>query len=193
MSTHSAAFFLDRDGVINVDHGHVGSPEQFDWIEGVFDTVRTARAHGYQVIVVTNQAGIAKGKYTEEQFLETNKWMMAQFAAFGAPLTAVYYCPYHPEGLGMYRAASPMRKPAPGMLLQAARDWGLRLSGSLLLGDQETDIEAGKAAGVRATALFAPLGSTDTNADIVVRSHLEVVRWIELMAATHRSESGERP
>jgi D-glycero-D-manno-heptose 1,7-bisphosphate phosphatase len=181
----AGAFFLDRDGVINVDHGHVGSPEQFDWIEGIFDTVRTARKHGYQVIVVTNQAGIAKGKYTEERFLATNEWMMNRFVEEQAPLTAVYYCPYHPEGMGKYRSVSPMRKPAPGMLLQAARDWKLELAESLLLGDQETDIEAGKAAGIRATARFAPSTSIATKADVVVTSHLEAIKWIVQMSVAH--------
>jgi D-glycero-D-manno-heptose 1,7-bisphosphate phosphatase len=193
VSSRAAAFFLDRDGVINVDHGHVGSPERFDWIDGVFDTVRSAREYGYRVIVVTNQAGIAKGKYSEEQFLATNEWMMGRFAAAGAALTAVYYCPHHPDGVGRYRAASPMRKPAPGMLLQAARDWDLQLSDSLLLGDQETDIEAGRAAHVKATALFAPTGATATLADVVLSSHSEVVRWIEQLSASHRTGPREQP
>jgi D-glycero-D-manno-heptose 1,7-bisphosphate phosphatase len=193
VNTQGPAFFLDRDGVINVDHGHVGSPERFDWIDGVFDTVRTAREYGYRVIVVTNQAGIAKGKYTEEQFLATNEWMMSRFAALGAALTAVYYCPYHPDGVGKYRVTSPMRKPAPGMLLQAARDWNIRLSDSLLLGDQETDIEAGRAAGVRATALFGASAGTATRADAVLSSHPEVIRWIERMGTLHRTGPREQP
>lgn len=174
-----AALFLDRDGVINVDHGHVGTPDRFEFIDGIFDLVRVARAHGLLVIVITNQAGIAKGKYTEEQFLATTQWMKERFAAESAPLTDVYYCPFHPEGSGKYRQVSTHRKPAPGMLLQAAREHDIALDRSLLIGDQETDIQAGRAAGVRATALYAPVTPPlSTAADIVVSSLAEGARWI---------------
>lgn len=178
MSTR-AALFLDRDGVINVDRAYVHRVDEFAWIPGVFDTVRAAGRLGLPAIVVTNQAGIARGYYSEDDFGALTRWMEAQFAAAGAPLAAVYYCPYHPEGLPPYNKHSPMRKPQPGMLLQAASDHALDLRRSVLIGDQESDIAAGRAAGLKRTALFAPAGPRPTQADVVLSSHAEACRWLE--------------
>ena len=133
------ALFLDRDGVINVDHAYVHQVDQFDWMPGVFDTVRTAIELGYAVIVVTNQAGIARGYYDEKQFHALTDWMKTAFREAGAPLTEVYFCPYHPDGQAPYNVVSEFRKPAPGMLLQAAREHDIDLADSLLIGDQATD------------------------------------------------------
>lgn len=177
MSTR-AALFLDRDGVINVDRAYVHRVDEFAWIPGVFDTVRVAGELGLAVIVVTNQAGIARGYYSEPDFRALTGWMESEFAAAGAPLTAVYYCPYHPDGLPPYNTTSPMRKPEPGMLLQAASDHALDLRRSLLIGDQESDIDAGRAAGLMRTALFAPGGPRPTRADVVLSSHAEACRWL---------------
>jgi len=173
-----AALFLDRDGVINVDRAYVHRVDEFAWIPGVFDTVGAAGRLGLAVIVVTNQAGIARGYYSEDDFRTLTDWMKAEFAAAGAPLAAVYYCPYHPEGLPPYNTHSPMRKPQPGMLLQAASDHALDLRRSLLIGDQESDIAAGRAAGLMRTALFAPEGPRPTQADVVLSSHAEACRWL---------------
>ena len=174
-----AALFLDRDGVINVDRAYVHRIEEFVWIPGVFDTVRAAARLGLAVIVVTNQAGIARGHYSEQDFRSLTDWMQARFTAAGAPLTAVYYCPCHPDGLPPYNTISPMRKPEPGMLLQAAREHALELPRSVLIGDQESDIAAGRAAGLLRTALFAPSGPRPTQADAVLASHAEACRWLD--------------
>jgi len=136
------ALFLDRDGVINIDQGYVHRVDQFVWIPGVFDTARTANRLGLAVIVATNQAGIARGYYSERQFQELTDWMKAQFAAADAPLAGVYYCPYHPDGLPPYDKDSPFRKPGTGMLVQAAAEHGLDLAASVLIGDRESDIAA---------------------------------------------------
>jgi D-glycero-D-manno-heptose 1,7-bisphosphate phosphatase len=175
-----AALFLDRDGVINVDAGYVFRQEEFEWIPGVFETALTARELGLEVVVATNQAGIARGYYTEEQFAVITAWMRAEFERHGAPLTAVYYCPYHPEGIGRYRKASPDRKPAPGMLLAAARDLSLDLGASVLLGDKETDIAAAHAAGLRASGLLhlSPDPIQNSAADAVLRSHADAQAWL---------------
>jgi len=173
-----AALFLDRDGVINEDRAYVHRVDEFAWIPGVFETVRVAGELGLAVIVVTNQAGIARGYYSESDFRSLTHWMEGQFAVAGAPLTGVYYCPYHPDGLPPYNTTSPMRKPEPGMLLQAASDHVLDLRRSLLIGDQESDIAAGRAAGLRRTALFAPAGPRPTQADVVLSSHAEACRWL---------------
>jgi len=173
-----AALFLDRDGVINVDRAYVHRIDEFVWIPGVFETVRVAAERGLAVIVVTNQAGIARGYYSEGDFRSLTDWMQGQFAAAGAPLTGVYYCPHHPDGLPPYNTHSPMRKPEPGMLLQAAREHALDLRRSVLIGDQESDISAGRAAGLKQTVLFAPAGPRPTRADAVLASHAEVCRWL---------------
>lgn len=149
------ALFLDRDGVINVDHGHVHRFEDFQFIPGIFSLVRHGRKLGYRIIVVTNQAGIGRGCYSEAQFLALTDWMKSRFQEEGASLDAVYHCPHHPEhGIGEYRQDSPDRKPGPGMLLRSASDWLLDLSRSVLVGDRATDIQAAVAAGVPHRFLF---------------------------------------
>lgn len=143
------ALFLDRDGVINVDHGYVCKPENFDFIDGVFDLVAAANARGYLVVVVTNQAGIGRGYYTESDFHVLMNWVRAQFAAHGACIDAVYFSPFHPEhGIGDYRCDSDCRKPGPGMFLKAQKDLSIDLGRSVLVGDKLSDMQAGQAAGV---------------------------------------------
>jgi D-glycero-D-manno-heptose 1,7-bisphosphate phosphatase len=143
------ALFLDRDGVINIDYGYVHRDEDFQFIDGIFDLVNAANQSGYLVVVVTNQAGIGRGYYTEEDFFELTEWMCEQFALYDAKIDAVYFCPYHPEyGLGKYRRESKHRKPGPGMLLDAARDLNIDLTRSIIVGDKASDLEAGHRAGV---------------------------------------------
>jgi len=149
------ALFLDRDGVINEDHGYVHKADDFHFIDGIFDLVRHANSSGYAVVVVTNQAGIGRGLYTEAQFLELSTWMRAQFAAHQGRIDAVYHCPHHPEfGLGRYRCDCGSRKPRPGMFLLAARELGLDLERSVMVGDRASDMAAAAAAGVPTRLLF---------------------------------------
>lgn len=143
------ALFLDRDGVINVDYGYVGAKERCEFMPGIFDLAAEANRRGYLVIVVTNQAGIARGYYSEMQFLELMNWMQSEFAARHAKLDAIYYCPHHPEaGIGDYKRVCGCRKPAPGMLLRAARERNIDLRASIFIGDNEIDFQASEAAGV---------------------------------------------
>jgi D-glycero-D-manno-heptose 1,7-bisphosphate phosphatase len=143
------ALFLDRDGVINVDRGYVHSRDDFRFQEGIFDLCRAAQALDYLLVVVTNQAGIARGYYSESEFLELTEWMVAKFAEEEIQITHVYYCPYHPiHGVGAYKCDSADRKPKPGMLLRARADFNVDLGSSVLIGDKLSDIYAGKAAGV---------------------------------------------
>lgn len=145
-----AALFLDRDGVINFDYGYVHRVEDFEFIPGIFDLVRVANQRDYLVIVVTNQAGIGRGFYSEEDFKYITKWMCSQFKINGGCITDVYYCPDHPVfGKGVYKKDSDMRKPGPGMIMKAANDYEIDLSRSVLLGDKETDVKAGLSAGVK--------------------------------------------
>lgn len=149
------ALFLDRDGVINVDRAYVHRPEDFEFIDGIFDLCRRAKQQDYLIFVVTNQAGIARGFYTEDDFLNLTQWMCEAFATAGAAIDRVYFCPFHAEhGIGKYKLDSPFRKPAPGMILQAAQEFNVDLERSVLVGDMETDIQAGVAAGVGCNLLY---------------------------------------
>lgn len=152
----SKALFLDRDGVINVDHGYVCTVERTEFVEGIFELCRAAQMQGYLTVVVTNQSGIARGYYTEQDFLAYMDWMRSEFAARGAPLDAVYYCPHHPMiGEPEYHRDCECRKPKPGMLCRAAHELSLDLAASIMVGDSPTDMEAARAAGVGTCILLA--------------------------------------
>jgi D-glycero-D-manno-heptose 1,7-bisphosphate phosphatase len=155
------ALLLDRDGVINVDHGYVWRIEDFEFMPGVFDLCRAARRLGWRIVVVTNQAGIGRGLYTEADYESLTDWMRGCFAAEGAAIDGVYHCPTHPTaGLGPYRVESAFRKPGPGMILQARTELGLDLARSVLVGDKLSDILAAQAAGV-GCKLFLTHGSSE--------------------------------
>ena len=143
------ALFLDRDGVVNVERGYVHARESFHFREGIYALCRAAQALGYLLIVVTNQAGIARGYYTEREFLDLTEWMTNRFAEQRIQIACVYYCPYHPlHGIGRFKRDSPDRKPKPGMLLRAQADFDLNLASSVLIGDQLSDIRAAQTAGI---------------------------------------------
>jgi len=147
--TVKAAAFLDRDGVINIDRGYVFRREDFEFVPGTLDAARDLKSLGLALVVVTNQSGIARGYYGPEQFHALTDWMKETFAAHGAALDGVYFCPHHPtEGEAPYRQACGCRKPAPGLLLDAARDLGLDLRRSVLFGDKASDLQAALAAGI---------------------------------------------
>jgi D-glycero-D-manno-heptose 1,7-bisphosphate phosphatase len=143
------ALFLDRDGVIDVDTGYVHRVIDFKFIEGIFELTRLAVDKGYLVFVVTNQAGIGRGYYSEADFHVLTKWMLDRFKAEGVVINKVFFSPYHPEyGIGKYKRDDLSRKPNPGMLLQAQREFDLDLNSCVLIGDKSSDIEAGVSAGV---------------------------------------------
>ena len=143
------ALFLDRDGVINHDSGYTSSAENFRFIDGVFDLCHAARQSGYLLIVVTNQAGIGRGYYSEEDFFALTEWMCDRFKVEGAPITDVFYCPFHPEhGFGDYKKESFDRKPNPGMLLRAAEKHGIDMKRSIMIGDKDSDMQAASNASV---------------------------------------------
>lgn len=141
--------FLDRDGVINVNHGHVHKIENFDFIDGVYDLVRRANDLNMPVVIVTNQGGIGRGLYTEQVFHDLMEWVLKKFKTKGASIDGVYFCPYHPEhGIGKYKRPSICRKPEPGMILKASNDHEIDVSQSVLVGDKSTDMKAGESAGI---------------------------------------------
>jgi len=149
------ALFLDRDGIINVDHGYVYKKEEFEFIEGIFDVCLDAQRKGYKLFVITNQSGIARGKYTIEQFEQLSLWMKSEFEKRGVTIFAVYYCPHHPEkGLGEYLKACDCRKPEPGMLFKAAKEHNVDLINSIFIGDKVSDMKAAERAGIKNRVLF---------------------------------------
>jgi D-glycero-D-manno-heptose 1,7-bisphosphate phosphatase len=153
------ALFLDRDGVINVDYAYVHRKEDFHFVDGIFDLCREAKRLGYRVFVITNQAGIGRGYYTEQDFHDLTAWMQTRLREEGAEADAVYFSPYHPEhGIGAYKKESECRKPGPGMLRQAAAEFEIDFARSVLVGDKYSDVQAGVAAGVGCNLLFAQDG-----------------------------------
>jgi D,D-heptose 1,7-bisphosphate phosphatase len=145
-----SALFLDRDGVINLDHGYVHRWEDFDWVTGARQTIKAANEAGWFVFVVTNQAGVARGFYDEATVRHLHDQILDDLATQGAHIDAFYYCPFHPDGvIEAYRGDHPDRKPHPGMILRALREWPVETQTSLLVGDRDTDIAAATAAGIR--------------------------------------------
>lgn len=149
MSDLRPALFLDRDGVLNLDKGYVSRIEDFEWMPGAAEAITAFNARSWRVFIVTNQSGIARGYYTEEDMQTLHSWMLGELTAKGAHIDRIYHCPYHAEGeIERYRKDSFDRKPKPGMLLQAMADFPVKKDASFLIGDKETDIQAAHAAGV---------------------------------------------
>ena len=143
------AVFLDRDGVINQDTGYVSCVDDFHFIDGTIEALQILKKKGYCLVVVTNQSGIARGYFTEEQFMSLTEWMDWSLADRDVDLDGIYFCPHHPTaGVGEYRQECTCRKPAPGMLLDAAKDLKIDLANSYMVGDKAGDLQAAKAAGV---------------------------------------------
>lgn len=178
------ALFLDRDGVINVDHAYVGKQEDFEFVDGIFELCRSAKELGYLIFVVTNQAGVGRGYYTEQDFLNLTDWMSDGFKMQGINIDKVYFCPSHPEhGIGKYKVDSPNRKPNPGMILQAIDEFEIDLARSVLVGDKESDIQAGIAAGVACNVLYC---SSDNESLLSTAASAVVGRLAEVSLILYR-------
>jgi D-glycero-D-manno-heptose 1,7-bisphosphate phosphatase len=156
------AAFLDRDGVLNVDRGYTFRPDDLELMPTAAAAVRRLNATGYTVIVVTNQAGVARGFYSEDAVKAFNAHMREVLQAQGARIDAFYYCPHHPDGTVKELAIRcDCRKPAPGMLEQAAHDWPIDRGHSFLIGDKDDDVTAAKAFGIRGVKFDARAGTLE--------------------------------
>jgi D-glycero-D-manno-heptose 1,7-bisphosphate phosphatase len=174
------ALFLDRDGVVNREVGYLIRQEDVSFVDGIFALCKTAKRLGYRLVIVTNQAGIARGFYTEADYHALMKWMREQFRRDGIVFDGVYHAPYHPEhGVGRWKREHEDRKPGAGMLRRAARDLGIELAQSVMVGDRCTDIAAANSGGLRQAFLLR--GTEDepcrgTHAE--VDSLAEVEAWL---------------
>ncbi|ABB43853.1 D-alpha,beta-D-heptose 1,7-bisphosphate phosphatase [Sulfurimonas denitrificans DSM 1251] len=148
------ALFLDRDGVINVEINYLIKIEDFVFIDGIFELCKKYQDRGYLIFVVTNQSGIARGFYTQEDFDVLTSWMMKEFLNRGVIIKKVYFCPHHPEISGECSC----RKPKAGMLLEAKKEFDIDLQNSILVGDKERDIEAALASGIKESYFFDEKG-----------------------------------
>jgi D-glycero-D-manno-heptose 1,7-bisphosphate phosphatase len=158
MAGTGRGLILDRDGVVNEDSGYLHRIEECRFVDGIFELTAGFAQRGFAIVIASNQSGIGRGYYTEADFERLMGWMKGEFARRGVTIAGIYHCPDHPtEGVGRYRRANPWRKPGPGMLLQAARDLELDLARSWTVGDQMSDIEAGRAAGVGTLVRYDPL------------------------------------
>ncbi len=138
------ALFLDRDGTINIDKGYVYQIKDLEFQPGIFDLVKKYAQKGYLIFIVTNQSGIARGLYTEKDYLQLTNEIAAAFLKRGITIEKVYHCPHHPEITGTCLC----RKPAPGMIIEAIQEYHIDPAASVLIGDSERDLLAGKRAGI---------------------------------------------
>ncbi|HWQ61561.1 MAG TPA: HAD family hydrolase [Negativicutes bacterium] len=144
------AVFFDRDGVLNVDKGYLHKQEDFEWMPGAIAAIRRLNSQGYLVLVVTNQSGVARGYYTEDDVAALHAWMNGELGKHGARIDKFYYCPHYTEGTARkYVTACQCRKPLPGLILTAFAEWDIDQANSFLIGDKDSDLAAAAAAGIR--------------------------------------------
>ena len=165
------ALFLDRDGVINIEKDYLYKIEDFEFMDGIFSLCMHYQNLGYIIVVVTNQSGIAREYYNEHDFNVLTSWMTKEFEKYAVEIKKVYFCPHHPDISGECSC----RKPNPGMLLEAAKEFDIDLKNSIIIGDKERDIEAGLNAGLSETYLFDEKSTCEESKATKIVSKLEDV------------------
>ena len=153
------AVFLDRDGTINVEKEYLYRIADFEFLSGAADAVRLLNEAGFLVVVVTNQSGVARGYYTEEDVENLHRHIDRELEKTGARVDAWLYCPHHPDGRGSYGLPCNCRKPLPGMLKEAAQRYDIDLEASIMIGDKLADVSAGQAAGCRTVLVRTGYGA----------------------------------
>lgn len=164
------ALFLDRDGVVNVEKHYLHKIDDFEWMEGIVEVCRRYQEEGFLILVVTNQSGISRGYYTQADFDRLSEWMIDRFRELGITVSAVYHCPHHESIDGPCEC----RKPEPGMFLSARREYDIDMENSVMIGDNERDIEASLKAGVGENILLSP-DARHSRADRIIRSLKELL------------------
>jgi D-glycero-D-manno-heptose 1,7-bisphosphate phosphatase len=178
-AVQNRALFLDRDGVINEEIGYLVHAKDVRFMPGLFSLCRTAQTLGYRLIVVTNQAGIARGYYTEEQYQTVMQWMREKLAGENITLDAIYHCPDHPDFPHSMKCDPSWRKPGPGMLLAAAQEFALDMAASVFVGDRCTDVGAGNAARIGKMFLLSGVETAGCSGEYESVSELQAVeRWL---------------
>ena len=185
------AVFLDRDGTINEEVGYLDSLDKLKIIPSAYEAIRLINESGMKVVVISNQAGVARGFFTEDFVKITHEYLQTALRQQGATIDNFYYCPHHPtEGIEPYRKDCNCRKPAPGMLLRAVQDLNIDLTRSYLVGDRFNDMEAGKKIGVRGILVKTGFGQSllqddgpdeatpENKPDFIAADILEAVKWI---------------
>lgn len=167
------AIFLDRDGVINIDKGYVHKIEDFIFKEGIFEVCKYLKSLGYLLIVVTNQSGIARGYYTLNDFKRLTDYMLKEFYNFDIKIDSVYFCPHSID------QNCNCRKPKPGMILEAQKEFDIDLSRSWLIGDKESDIEAAKNGGINQTILVVDNNMHNNQANYAIKELKEIFQIIQ--------------
>lgn len=185
------AVFLDRDGTINEEVGYLDSLDKLKIIPCAYEAIRLVNESGMKVVVISNQSGVARGLFTEKFVQKANDYLQKILSERGAHINKFYYCPHHPtEGTGPYRRICACRKPAPGMLVQAARDLNIDLTKSYLIGDRFNDMEAAKKVGATGILVKTGYGSallrddgpdratSDNKPDFIAADILAAVKWV---------------
>lgn len=163
------AVFLDRDGTLIVDRGYLASPAQIEFLQGAISALSTFVSSGYRLVVVTNQSGIGRGYFTEEQAARVRDAFLEALSRNGLDSVSYYVCPHSPD------AGCPCRKPEPGLFHRAQKELGLSLESSWTIGDKMSDVLAGKAAGTR-TILFGRNAEAKASLDLAAESWPELVK-----------------
>jgi D-glycero-D-manno-heptose 1,7-bisphosphate phosphatase len=190
------AIFLDKDGTLIENHPFDRRPEHIQWLPGTIEGLRLLHRAGYALIVVSNQGGIAQGRFTVEDLRQEDLGLRAELAKFEVPLAGFYYCPHHPDGrVPSFSVECYCRKPYPGLLIQAANELNVDLTHSWMIGDILHDVAAGRAAGCR-TILLTNGNETEWDLTPLRWPHFiadEVFEAARLIAFTDMIATGKRP